>query len=59
MSYDHMISFYLFIHLLIIYKSKLPIECIDSNGYFIMPTIITNLNDSSPLMQEEIFGKCF
>ncbi len=28
----------------------------DPNGYFILPTIITNLEDSSPLMQEEIFG---
>ena len=29
---------------------------IDTNGYFILPTIITNVSDSSQLMQEEIFG---
>ncbi|RNA35112.1 aldehyde dehydrogenase family 8 member A1 [Brachionus plicatilis] len=29
---------------------------LNSNGYYILPTVITNLEDSSPLMQEEIFG---
>ena len=33
----------------------MPDDC-NKNGYFIMPTIITNLDDSSPLMNEEIFG---
>ena len=28
----------------------------DENGYYILPTVITNLDDSSPLMQEEILG---
>jgi aminomuconate-semialdehyde dehydrogenase len=31
-------------------------EDLDPNGYFILPTIITDLTDSSPLMCEEIFG---
>jgi acyl-CoA reductase-like NAD-dependent aldehyde dehydrogenase len=35
--------------------SKLPENC-DPNGYYCLPTVITNLDDSSPLMQEEIFG---
>ncbi|CAF0929368.1 unnamed protein product [Brachionus calyciflorus] len=29
---------------------------LDPNGYYILPTVITNLDDSSQLMQEEIFG---
>lgn len=29
---------------------------INPNGYFILPTVITNVEDSSPFMQEEIFG---
>lgn len=29
---------------------------IDPNGYFIQPTIITNIEDHSQLMREEIFG---
>jgi len=29
---------------------------LDANGFFILPTIVTNLTDASPLMQEEIFG---
>jgi acyl-CoA reductase-like NAD-dependent aldehyde dehydrogenase len=29
---------------------------IDPNGYFIHPTIITNVEDNSQLMREEIFG---
>ncbi|CAD5113772.1 DgyrCDS2941 [Dimorphilus gyrociliatus] len=33
---------------------KLPENCKD--GYFILPTAITNVADDSPLMQEEIFG---
>ncbi|XP_039270810.2 2-aminomuconic semialdehyde dehydrogenase-like [Styela clava] len=33
---------------------KIPDKC--QNGYFLMPTVITDVHDSSPLMQEEIFG---
>ncbi len=29
---------------------------LDPNGFYISPTIITNVSDSSQLMQEEIFG---
>jgi aminomuconate-semialdehyde dehydrogenase len=28
----------------------------DENGYYLLPTVITNVQDSSPLMTEEIFG---
>ena len=31
-----------------------PADC-DSNGYYILPTIITNLNDQSELMKREKF----
>lgn len=34
---------------------KLPEEC-NQNGCYILPTIITDLNDDSELMKEEIFG---
>lgn len=34
---------------------KLPDEC-EADGCYILPTIITNLSDSSELMKEEIFG---
>ncbi len=37
------------------YFSEKPAD-LDPNGYYILPTVITNLNDSSQLMQEEIFG---
>ena len=26
------------------------------NGYFVRPTVITDVSDQSPLMQEEVFG---
>ena len=28
----------------------------NKGGYFMRPTVITNVADSSPLMQEEVFG---
>jgi acyl-CoA reductase-like NAD-dependent aldehyde dehydrogenase len=31
-------------------------EGLNERGYFVLPTVITNVEDSSPLMQEEIFG---
>ncbi len=36
-------------------KSHLPEDC-DKSGYYILPTVITDLDDSSELMREEIFG---
>jgi len=39
----------------LIFQSELPETC-NKDGFYILPTIITDLDDNSELMKDEIFG---